>query len=277
MLDHADAGHRVERVVVQLAVVGHPDLHAVLEPALAHALLGHRRLRLGEGDAEHPHVVALGGVDREAPPAAAHVEHALPGAEVELAADHVELLLLRLLQRGRAAGEERAAVGELLAEEQREELGRKVVVVADRPGVAPDAVALAARAQLGGGHRRRAHRADRRGRRPGPGGRAWRGRSAAASTRRAAGSPHRGRRARAPRTRRRGPGRAARARAAGARRRPSSERGRWWRRGWWRERGCRPRARARTAARAGPPRARCAAWPCCPRLSRPPSAPGARG
>ena len=161
MLDHADAGDGVERGVAQLAVVGHPDLHAVLEAALAHPLLGDRRLRLGERYAGHLDVVALGRVDREAAPAAAHVEQAVAGLQVELAADEVELLLLGLLERPGAAREERAAVGERLAEEEREELGRQVVVVAHGAGVAPDAVALAARAQLRGGHGGRAHRAAR--------------------------------------------------------------------------------------------------------------------
>ena len=47
---------------------------------------------------------------REASPAAADVEHALAGLQRELGADQLELLLLRLLERRRAAREQRAAV-----------------------------------------------------------------------------------------------------------------------------------------------------------------------
>ena len=54
-----------------------------------------------------------------------------------------------------AAREDRAAVGHRLVEEQREELVRDVVVVADRARVALAAVAAPARAQLGRRHRRR--------------------------------------------------------------------------------------------------------------------------
>ena len=92
---------------------------------------------------------------REAPPAAADVEHALAGRERELRADQLELLLLRLLERRRAAREERAAVGHRRAQEQLEELRRQVVVVAHRARVARAAVAAAPRAQLRGGRSRR--------------------------------------------------------------------------------------------------------------------------
>ena len=93
-------------------------------------------LRLGQRDADHLDAVALGGVDREAAPAAADVEHALALLQAELGADQLELGLLRLLERRRAAREDRAAVGHRLAEEQREELVRDVVVVAHRARVA---------------------------------------------------------------------------------------------------------------------------------------------
>ena len=51
VLDHADARHRVEGLVAELAVVRHPDLHAVGEAALRRALARERGLRLGERDA----------------------------------------------------------------------------------------------------------------------------------------------------------------------------------------------------------------------------------
>ena len=94
------------------------------------------------------HPVVVRGVDREAAPAAADVEHALAGGECELARDHVELGRLRLLERARAAREDRAAVGHRGVEEQREEVVADVVVVADSGRVALEAVTLAAEQQL---------------------------------------------------------------------------------------------------------------------------------
>ena len=107
------------------------------------------------------HAVARRRVHREAAPAAADVEHAHARLQPELGADQLELGLLRLLERRRAAREDRARVGHRLAEEQLEERVRDVVVVADRAAVARDAVAAAARAQLRVGHVR--HRAQRPG------------------------------------------------------------------------------------------------------------------
>ena len=109
--------------------------------------------------------VALGGVDREAAPAGADVEHALAALEPELLADQLVLGLLRLLQRRRAAREDRARVGHRRAEEEPEELGRDVVVVAHRARVALARVEAPARRQLGRGRRGRAH--DARGARRG--------------------------------------------------------------------------------------------------------------
>src|SRR4029078_6246116 len=88
------------------------------------------------------------GPEREASPAAADVEHPLALAQGQLAADRLELLLLRLLEGLRPAREDRAGVGHRVVEEEREELVRDVVVMADCPLVALLAVAAGARAQL---------------------------------------------------------------------------------------------------------------------------------
>ena len=58
------------------------------------------------------------GVQREAAPPAADIEHALAGAQAELGAHELELCALRLLECLRAAGEDRARVGHRLAEDQ---------------------------------------------------------------------------------------------------------------------------------------------------------------
>ena len=96
----------------------------------------------------------VGGVDREAAPAAADVEQRSPGLQPELRADQLELRLLGLLERLRPAREDRAAVGHRLVEEEREELVADVVVVAYRARRRARCVWRgAARAQLGAGRR----------------------------------------------------------------------------------------------------------------------------
>ena len=113
-----------------------------------------------------------GRVDHEAAPAAADVEHALVLPQHELPADQLPFGLLRLLERRRApllwrmgsprvlervelAGEQRAAIGHRLVEEQCEEVVGDVVVVAHRARVALAAVAPSPRAQLTGRDARR--------------------------------------------------------------------------------------------------------------------------
>ncbi len=148
VLDHADARDRVELLAGDLAVVGEPELHQVLHPGLADPLAPELDLALGQSHSEHADPVVLGGVNREAPPAATDVEYALARLERELLADQVELCPLGLLERLRTTLEVGAAVGHRRVEEQREELVAGVVVVADSASVAPDRVALAAQAQL---------------------------------------------------------------------------------------------------------------------------------
>ena len=82
-------------------------------------------------------------------PAAADVEQVLPGLEVELGAHELVLRLLRLLERGRPAREDRARVGHRRPEEEPEVVVGDVVVVAHRAGVALARVAPAARHELG--------------------------------------------------------------------------------------------------------------------------------
>ena len=79
VLDHPDARHRVERLAGEVAVVHHPDVHAVREAALLGAPARERGLGLRQRDSHHVHTVVRGGVEREAAPAAADVEHALAG------------------------------------------------------------------------------------------------------------------------------------------------------------------------------------------------------
>ena len=131
MLDHADAGDCVKVPARRIAVVGDADLNQVVQSGVADALAGEPGLGRRQRDSQDLDPMPDGGVDRKAPPAAADVEDPLAGAEVELATDQLELLLLGGLERCRATGEDPAAVGHRAIEEEREELVRYVVVVTD--------------------------------------------------------------------------------------------------------------------------------------------------
>src|ERR687898_653737 len=90
--------------------------------------------------------VVLGGVEHHAAPAATHIEQAHPRPQVELAADELVFVGLRLLQHVGGFVEHRARVGEARAEHEPVEGVGYVVVVADRRRVAGPAVPAAAQA-----------------------------------------------------------------------------------------------------------------------------------
>ena len=97
-------------------------------------------LSLREGDPERVDAVFAGRVHDEPAPATPHVEQAHPWTQAELAAHQVDLLRLRLLERGVRAGEDRAGVGHRRAEDEFVEAVAHVVVVGDGGGVAGLAV-----------------------------------------------------------------------------------------------------------------------------------------
>ena len=99
VLDHPDARDLVVGAVVGVPVVGEPDLDVVLEPRLAHARAREFGLRRRDRHADGADAVVGGGVDDERAPAAADVEQALAGLQVQLAADDVELAGLRGVER----------------------------------------------------------------------------------------------------------------------------------------------------------------------------------
>ena len=100
MLEHADRGDLVPRFVFrQRAVVEQLHLHAALQPALVDQRL---TCACWFFDSVMPvalHAVVLGRPQQQAAPAGADVEEALALAQHQLAADMVELGLLRLRQR----------------------------------------------------------------------------------------------------------------------------------------------------------------------------------
>src|SRR5215216_795944 len=77
VLDHADAGDRIELLALQLTVVLDADVDLLGQAGSFRSFARHARLRLRQRDAGDVDVVLLGGVQDPAAPAAAHVEHTL--------------------------------------------------------------------------------------------------------------------------------------------------------------------------------------------------------
>ena len=136
MLGQADRADRVEVGLHHVAVVEVTHLGEVTEPLAVDRLLRPGRLLPREGHAEGPDAVLPCGVADHPAPAAADVEQALPGLQVELAGDQVVLLELGLLERRLGLGVDGAGVGHRGPEHVLVELVGHVVVVGDHRGVA---------------------------------------------------------------------------------------------------------------------------------------------
>ena len=136
VLEHADRADGVVRTVVDVAEVGVAHLDPVAQPALGDALARELGLGFGERHAHRVDAVVLGRVEHHAAPPAPDVEEPHPWLEVELAADELVLVRLRVLERGGVVVPDRARVGERRTEHHPVEVVRHVVVVRDGGGVA---------------------------------------------------------------------------------------------------------------------------------------------
>lgn len=101
MLDHADACHLVVDDIAEIAVVAQLDTHQIFEPFGSDARTHIVQLRLAERDAVRPHAVMARRPADQGAPAAANVEQALAGTQLQLAANVFELVDLRLIERVR--------------------------------------------------------------------------------------------------------------------------------------------------------------------------------
>ena len=99
VLHHANAGYGIERTILDVAIIEHP-MDPMIEPRLAYPLPGQTGLLLRERDPDRADTVAPGGMDDEAAPAAADVEHPLSRLEPKLLTGEFQLGPLRRFQRG---------------------------------------------------------------------------------------------------------------------------------------------------------------------------------
>jgi tetratricopeptide (TPR) repeat protein len=136
VLGDADRADRVEVSFLDIAVVRVPDLREVLEAGPLDRLLGPERLLLRQRDAERLDPVLAGRVHDHAAPAAANVKEPHARLQVKLARDEVELVLLRLFERGVLGRVDGAGVRHRRAEHPLVEAVGDVIVVGDRACVA---------------------------------------------------------------------------------------------------------------------------------------------
>ena len=130
MLVHADAGDFVV-APFERHVIGQRYRDPVAQPQTLDSGLRMIVLRLGQGDAVGKDAVALRRMAQERAPAAADVEEGLAGAQPQLAADEVELVPLRLLERVGPVAEIRAGIDHLRIEEELIEFVAGIVMKLD--------------------------------------------------------------------------------------------------------------------------------------------------
>ena len=130
VLEHADARDAVE-LAFDVAIILQTDLDLVFEAGVLHALRREIELVLRQRDAHAPRAELLRRAHHERAPAAADVEQALAGLQLDLGEDVVDLLDLRGGEIFVAVLEVRARVDHVLVEPQLVELVRDIVVVLD--------------------------------------------------------------------------------------------------------------------------------------------------
>lgn len=132
VLEHADAGDFVvNRFARQIAVVAQLHRDAVLQAFGADARLGVLELPLAQRDAVRVHAVRARSPARQGAPSAPDVEQAFAGPQTQLAADVIELVALRLIERVLGRLEIAARIHALLIEPQPVEGVGHVVVKRD--------------------------------------------------------------------------------------------------------------------------------------------------
>ena len=134
MLEHAHGRDAVKCPVVHVAVVLEPYLDLSLQPAGCDPVAGRLRLRRAERHADHLSAVVPRGMDGQAAPPAADIEHPLSGplGEPELATDQFVLRVLSRFQRVCVLGEARTGVRHGASEDHGVKFVAHVVVVSHR-------------------------------------------------------------------------------------------------------------------------------------------------
>jgi len=147
----------------QLAVVRQADLDEILDAGSSGTLAASAACGSDRVMPSTCHLMQGGGMDRQAPPAAADIEEPLARLQRELAADELALGRLGFVECLRARLPVGAAIGHRVVQELLEEVVADVVVVANGQAVAGQRVAFTTQPQLGGGPARRWRHAESHG------------------------------------------------------------------------------------------------------------------
>ncbi|MNZ41380.1 hypothetical protein D3C78_589280 [compost metagenome] len=129
-LDHLDR-HQLVELAVELAIVLEQQGDAIFQAHLGDALRGVGVLLARQGGGGHPAAVVAGRVQRHAAPAGADLQQVVGGLEVELLADALQLVELRLLEAVGRIEEHRRRVHHGRVEEGLEQLVAEIVVGGD--------------------------------------------------------------------------------------------------------------------------------------------------
>ncbi|GAB5463503.1 MAG: hypothetical protein HoeaKO_35940 [Hoeflea alexandrii] len=106
-------------------------MNAIREAHVFSLRAGMIELFLRQGHTGHMHAVILGCVEGQRAPAEADVEHLLTGLEAQLAADHLQLVGLHLVNVIVPVGAVAAGVNHLVIEEEFIERVGDIVVIGD--------------------------------------------------------------------------------------------------------------------------------------------------
>ncbi len=129
-LDHLDRNEFVV-LTLQLAVVLEQQGNAVLQAGIADTLLGMVELLLRQRGGRYPAAIVLGGVDCHAAPAGADFQQVIVWAQLQLAADPIQLVELGVVQIVAVRREDCRRVHHAVVQQAREQLVAKIVVGAD--------------------------------------------------------------------------------------------------------------------------------------------------
>ncbi|MCY1426919.1 hypothetical protein D9M71_427480 [compost metagenome] len=130
MLEHANADNLVEATILrQVAVVEDLQVDLVGQALCLDALAAELELLLAQGDAEHLRAIFASSETRQPTPATAYVEQVVASVQAQFAAQVIELVLLRLIERVVRLTEVGARVGHVLIQPQLVERVGNVVVV----------------------------------------------------------------------------------------------------------------------------------------------------
>ena len=138
MPDRLDHLYRDAAIILpaQVAVIAEQDFNPLAKAGGLDPLFGQLILLPGNGRAGHAATVVSGGMDREAAPAGTDLDHMMLGAQIQFAADQVQLGDRGLVKVVCPGPEHARRIGHALIQKQPEQIVAQIVVILDIPAAA---------------------------------------------------------------------------------------------------------------------------------------------